>query len=204
VSKEFKVHINYTTFKLISLRIFNYKFRTLDTSQQITFDFNAAEAVTTSTDLPAAAPKKRGRKPKDLSTVFQKLPAKRGRKSLKDIELEADIIEIPTDDILFVKQYYSMHEVAAMFRINHSQIRLWENEFDILQPKKNKKGDRFFRPVDVKNLHLIYHLLRHRKYTMEGAKEYLKNNSTSANRKFEMVQALQKIRNFLLEIKSNL
>lgn len=150
------------------------------------------------------APRKRGRKPKDLSTVFRKLPAKRGRKSLKDIELEADIIEIPADDILFLKQYYSMHEVAAMFRINHSQIRLWENEFDILQPKKNKKGDRFFRPVDIKNLHLIYHLVRHRKYTMAGAKEYLKNNSASANRKFEMIQALQKIRNFLLEIKSNL
>ena len=78
------------------------------------------------------------------------------------------------DDILFKKQYYSIGEVATMFRENQSLIRYWETEFDILQPMKNRKGDRFFRPVDVKNLVLIYDLLRRRKFTIEGAKDYLK------------------------------
>lgn len=147
-------------------------------------------------------PKKRGRKPKDPTTILKKPPSKRGRKSLK--EDEADLIRVPEDEVLFQKQYYSMSEVAGMFSINHSLLRFWENEFSILQPKKNKKGDRFFRPVDIKNLHLIYHLLRQRKYTMEGAKEFLKNNSNGANKKFEMIQSLEKVRTFLLEIKSNL
>lgn len=173
--------------------------------QQITFDFSVASGPESETAVPIfPQTKKRGRKPKDPSVVFKKLPSKRGRKSLKQVDAEADLIDIPADEILFKKQYYSMSEVAEMFKINHSLIRFWENEFDILQPKKNKKGDRFFRPVDVKNLHHIYHLLRQRKYTMEGAKEYLKNNGSGADKKFEMIQSLHKIRTFLLEIKSNL
>lgn len=152
----------------------------------------------------AGIPKKKGRKPKDPTTIFKKAPAKRGRKSLKDREAEADLIEIPGDDVLFQKQYYPISEVAEMFRINISQIRFWENEFDILQPKKNKKGDRLFRPEDVKNLHLIYHLLRQRKYTMEGAKEYLRKNGAGADKKFEINRSLEKIRAFLLELKSSL
>ena len=111
------------------------------------------------------------------------------------------LIEIPDDEILFQKQYYSIGDVATMFNENASLIRYWENEFDILKPKKNKKGDRFFRPEDVKNLKLIYHLLRERKYTIEGAKEFLKNNKT-AGEKFEMIEALQRIKLFLLELKT--
>lgn len=174
------------------------------------FDFSNAQeteselAVKEDVTITGIQPRKRGRKPKDPTTIIKKLPSKRGRKSLKEIETEADLIEIPEDDILFQKQYYTMSEVAGMFRINHSLLRFWENEFDILQPKKNKKGDRFFRPADIKNLHLIHHLLRQRKYTMEGAKEYLKNNSTRADKRFETLQVLQKIRHFLLEIKSTL
>lgn len=127
----------------------------------------------------------------------------RGRKSLKDIGLNADLIQIPEDDILFKKQYYSIGEVATMFRENQSLIRYWETEFDILQPMKNRKGDRFFRPVDVKNLVLIYDLLRRRKFTIEGAKDYLKKNK-KAEEKFAMIQSLEKIKGFLLELKANL
>ena len=173
--------------------------------QQITFDFSAEESEKEATAAAVSnQSKKRGRKPKDPSTIFKKLPEKRGRKSLKDVEAEADLVEVPGDEILYQKQYYSMSEVATMFRINHSLLRFWENEFDILKPKKNKKGDRFFRPADIKNLHLIHHLVRQRKYTMEGAKEYIKNNPDKADRKFEMIQSLQRIRTFLLEIKAGL
>jgi DNA-binding transcriptional MerR regulator len=130
-------------------------------------------------------------------------PSKRGRKSLKQATAEADLIEIPADEVLFAKQYYTMGEVSEMFKVNQSLLRYWETEFDILQPRKNKKGDRYFRPVDIKNLHLIYHLLRQRKYTIEGAKDFLRNNKKVKER-FEVIERLQQIRNFLLEWKAQL
>ena len=128
--------------------------------------------------------------------------AGRGRKKLKDTEPE-DPIEIPEDEVLFQKAYYSIGEVATMFNVNVSLIRNWEKEFDILQPRKNRKGDRFFKPTDVKNLVLIHDLVRRRKFTIEGAKDYLKQNK-KVTEKHEMIQSLQKIRGFLLELKANL
>ena len=127
----------------------------------------------------------------------------RGRMSLKDMEAGVDLIEVPDDEVLFSKMYYSMSVVADMFKVNQSLIRFWENEFDILKPKKNGKGDRLFRPEDVKNLKLIYHLLRERKYTIEGAKEFLKKNK-SADEKFMMIESLKKLKVFLNELKANL
>ena len=148
-----------------------------------------------------------------LSTVNEKRPktvvvksvkGKRGRKSLKAMEEESDFISIPEDDILFKKQYYSIGEVAQMFRLNSSLLRYWETEFDIIKPRKNRKGDRHFRPEDIKNLYLIHHLLRQRKYTIEGAKDYLKKNKSKAQQNFEIIQRLQKLKGFLLELKAGL
>jgi DNA-binding transcriptional MerR regulator len=127
----------------------------------------------------------------------------RGRKSIKQFHTEVNDLEIPEDEILFQKQYYSIGDVAAMFKENTSLIRYWENEFSILKPKKNKKGDRFFRPEDIKNLKMTYHLLRERKYTIEGAKEFIKNNK-AAGEKHEMIESLEKIKSFLIELKNNL
>jgi DNA-binding transcriptional MerR regulator len=132
-----------------------------------------------------------------------KIKSGRGRKSIRQISEEADLIQIPEDEILFQKHYYTMGEVADMFRVNQSLLRFWEAEFTILQPKKNKKGDRYFRPVDIKNLHLIYHLLRQRKYTIEGAKDFLKKNSR-AEEKFETIKKLEEVKRFLLEMKASL
>jgi DNA-binding transcriptional MerR regulator len=115
----------------------------------------------------------------------------------------AHLIEIPDDEELFSKRYYSIGSVSVMFKVNASLIRFWENEFAILKPKKNGKGDRFFRPEDVKNLQLIYHLLREKKYTIEGAKEYLKNNKKS-DEKFAAIESLKKLKSFLQELKTNL
>jgi len=133
----------------------------------------------------------------------KKTTSKRGRPSLKEMDVNADLIQIPPDEILFQKQYYSIGEVARWFRVNQSLVRYWETEFDILEPRKNRKGDRFFRPVDVKNLLLIYDLLRRRKFTLEGAKDYLKN-SKKAEEKFAMIQSLEKIKAFFLELKASL
>ncbi len=139
----------------------------------------------------------------DANEVAQERKSSRGRKSVKEHSLAAEMIEMPGDDVLYAKQYYSMGEVTSMFKENHSLIRYWESEFDILRPKKNGKGDRFFRPVDVKNLYLIYDLLRRRKFTIEGARDYLKNNK-KADEKFAAVQSLEKIKAFFLELKASL
>jgi len=158
----------------------------------ITEEPAAAEILTVKEET--AAPDNRRQK-KSLS--------KRGRPSLKEIDISADLIQIPPDDILFQKQYYPIGEVAKWFRVNQSLVRYWETEFDILQPRKNRKGDRYFRPVDVKNLLLIYDLLRRRKFTLEGAKDYLKN-ARRAEEKFAIIQSLQKIKAFFLELKASL
>jgi DNA-binding transcriptional MerR regulator len=173
------------------------------TLTQITFDFApsakdiSAEHAVMERDVPVKIPAGPPSQPTHKKT------STRGRKSLKDISISADLVQVPEDEVLFQKQYYSIGEVAGMFRENQSLIRYWETEFDILQPRKNRKGDRFFRPVDVKNLVLIYDLLRRRKFTIEGAKDYLKKNK-KAEEKFELIQSLEKIRSFLLEIKASL
>jgi DNA-binding transcriptional MerR regulator len=127
----------------------------------------------------------------------------RGRKSIKEMSMEADLPQVPEDEKLFSKQYYGIGEVAIMFQVNASLLRYWETEFDVLKPKKNGKGDRFFRPEDIKNLQIIHHLLRQKKFTIQGAKDYLKNNKQSKE-KFEMVKQLQQLRSFLLEMKAGL
>lgn len=148
--------------------------------------------------------RKPGRKQKE-KVWKSATPGKRGRKSLKDIAAEADLIEIPADEELFSKQYYGIGDVANMFRMNPSLIRTWSNEFEsMLKPRKNRKGDRFYRPEDVKFLHLIYHLVRVRKFTLEGAKEHLKGQKKKMETQFQVIQKLQQIKAFLLELKANL
>ena len=136
------------------------------------------------------------------ATVTTQKKSTRGRMKLSDMNAVADLIEVPEDIILFEKSYYSIGAVSQMFKVNISLIRFWENEFDILKPKKNRKGDRHFRPEDIKNLKLIYHLLRERKYTIEGAKEFLQKNK-KATENFAMIEALQKVKLFLNELKAN-
>ena len=120
------------------------------------------------------------------------------------MDAESAMINIPDDEVLFKKQYYSIGEVAEMFNLNTSLLRYWETEFDILKPRKNRKGDRHFRPEDIKNLSLIHHLLRQRKYTIEGAKDYLKKNKSKAQQNFGIIQRLEKLRGFLLELRAGL
>ena len=127
----------------------------------------------------------------------------RGRMKLSDMAATLDQIDVPDDEELFSKQYYPIGMVTQMFKVNHSLLRFWEAEFDILKPRKNGKGDRLFRPEDVKNLKLIYHLLRERKYTIEGAKEYLRKNK-HAEKKYELIDSLKHLRGFLLELKATI
>ncbi len=134
----------------------------------------------------------------------EKTKSKRGRKSFKDIDAEVDAIEIPDDETLNKKLYYPIREVAAFFKCNTSLIRAWEVEFEILQPRKNRKGDRLFRVEDIKNLQVIYYLLRNKKLSVEGAKAYLKNNKKKADTQQQLTHTLNKFKGFLLELKATL
>ncbi len=165
---------------------------------QISFDFDDTPVLNEQETKTATVEKQKSGK---IKTDNKKLT--RGRMSLKNMDAGLVLIEVPEDEVLFQKMYYSISSVAEMFKVNQSLIRFWENEFDILKPKKNGKGDRLFRPEDIKNLKLIYHLLRERKYTIEGAKDFLKKNKR-ANEKYAMIESLKKIQGFLNELKANL
>ncbi|WP_299549357.1 MerR family transcriptional regulator [Seonamhaeicola sp.] len=102
------------------------------------------------------------------------------------------------------RRYYGIGEVAKAFGVNTSLIRFWEKEFDILKPKKNAKGNRKFTPEDIKNLKFIYHLVKERGFTLEGAKTHLKEDKKEALSNFEIVSKLEDIKVQLLKIKEHL
>jgi len=102
------------------------------------------------------------------------------------------------------KLLYSMGEVSEMFDVNPSLIRYWETQFDVLKPKKNKKGNRLFTPEDVRTLKVIYHLVKERGMTLEGAKKSLKQNRGAADRDSELLERLQRIRSLLVEVREDL
>lgn len=102
------------------------------------------------------------------------------------------------------KLYYSIGEIAIAFDVNASLIRFWDKEFDILKPKKNAKGNRMFTQEDVKNLQLIYHLVKERGFTLEGAKTHLKEGQKKTLDKYEIISKLESIKAELNSIKNEL
>lgn len=102
------------------------------------------------------------------------------------------------------KRYYGIGEVAKAFHVNTSLIRFWEKEFDALKPKKNAKGNRKFTPDDIKNLKLIYHLVKERGFTLEGAKIHLKEGKKETLNNFEIISKLEDVKNQLKKIKEHL
>lgn len=101
------------------------------------------------------------------------------------------------------KLYYSIGEVAKAFKVNASLIRFWEKEFDVISPKKNKKGNRYFTLEDIQNLKLIYHLVKERGYTLEGAKIALSEKET-IKEEVELITRLEYIRAELIKLKESL
>ncbi|HOD88009.1 MAG TPA: MerR family transcriptional regulator [Bacteroidales bacterium] len=102
------------------------------------------------------------------------------------------------------KLFYSIGEVAEMFNVKTSLIRYWENEFDIIKPQKNKKGNRLFTAKDIDNFHLIWHLVKERGMTLKGAKKKIKENLAETEHNFEAVKKLNEIKDLLLAIKNEL
>ena len=102
------------------------------------------------------------------------------------------------------KYYYSIGEVAKMFGVNTSMIRYWENEFDVLRPRKNKKGNRLFTQRDVRYVHVIYHLTKVKGYTLAGAKQALKEKFSDYEERVIMLETLDKTRKFLVDLDKEL
>lgn len=102
------------------------------------------------------------------------------------------------------KLFYSIGEVAKMFQVKPSLIRYWEKEFDVIKPRKNKKGNRLFTPADIDNFHLIFHLVKERGMTLRGAKMKLKENKEDTKQNFAVIKSLKEIKNQLLEVRNRL
>lgn len=106
------------------------------------------------------------------------------------------------EDLDNEKLFYSIGEIATMFDVNTSLIRFWEKEFDIISPKKNPKGNRKFTKKDIYNFRIIYHLVKEKKFTLEGAKEKLKRDKKEIARKVELKNKLLRLKKILLELKA--
>ena len=111
---------------------------------------------------------------------------------------------MPYKEKVIEKKYYSIGEVAEMLNVATSLIRFWETEFDIIKPKKNRKGNRQFTKEDIENIKLIYHLVKDRGYTLQGAKVLLKSSSSPLKSKMSDIDSLKKVRSFLVELKNQL
>jgi DNA-binding transcriptional MerR regulator len=102
------------------------------------------------------------------------------------------------------KLYYSIGEVAEIFTVAPSLIRFWESEFDLIKPKKNRKGNRQFTKEDIDNVRTIYHLVKEKGFTLQGAKEMLRNDSQAVKDKMEMLDSLRSVRSFLVELREKM
>jgi len=111
---------------------------------------------------------------------------------------------MPYQERDITKLYYTMGEVTQLFGVNASQIRFYEREFDIIQPKKNKKGNRLFTPADVDHLKIIFNLIKDRGFTLQGAKDFLKNKHEQAIEKQKIIDSLYQLRKFLVEVRNQL
>jgi DNA-binding transcriptional MerR regulator len=111
---------------------------------------------------------------------------------------------VPYKEKVIEKKYFSIGEVAEQLDVATSLIRFWESEFDIIKPKKNRKGNRQFTREDIQNVKLIYHLVKERGFTLQGAKDLLKNNSSPIKDRMELIDSLKNIRSFLVELKNQL
>lgn len=111
---------------------------------------------------------------------------------------------MPYKETKIEKVYYTIGEVAEMFGVNTSLIRFWEKEFDIIKPKKNKKGNRLFTKQDIDNFHIIYNLVKERGLTLKGAQQKMKDNKDDSVQNFEVVKILKNIRAMLVDVRDNI
>ncbi len=102
------------------------------------------------------------------------------------------------------KKYFTIGEVAEELGVATSLIRFWESEFSIIKPKKNRKGNRQFTKEDIQNVKLIYHLVKEKGYTLQGARDFIKNGVDEATDKIALIQSLKKVREFLVRLRDDI
>ena len=98
------------------------------------------------------------------------------------------------------KLFYQIGEVAKELEVNVSLIRFWEKEFDILNPKKNLRGTRKYSSIDLKNIKLIYDLLKIKGFTLDGAKKKLKSSKNT----IQVIKKLKKLKEKLIKIEKEI
>jgi len=111
---------------------------------------------------------------------------------------------VPYKEKEIEKKYYTIGEVADQFGVATSLIRFWESEFDIIKPKKNRKGNRQFTKEDIESVRMIFHLVKEKGFTLQGAKDMLRNDAVDVKDKMELIDALKRVRQFLVEIREQL
>lgn len=102
------------------------------------------------------------------------------------------------------KKYYTIGEIASIFKVNTSLIRFWEQEFDIIKPSKNKKGNRQYTKDDLESVKLVYSLVKEKGFTLQGAKDKIKEKRNLLQNNMEMVESLEKVKSFLIDLKNRL
>lgn len=108
------------------------------------------------------------------------------------------------DLLNLTKRYYTISEVGKLFSVSNSLIRFWEGEFAELSPSKNSRGDRRYTQKDIQTFRVIYHLVKEKGFTIEGAKREMKSNNKRLKEKFAHLDKLKRIRSFLVEMKEDL
>lgn len=111
---------------------------------------------------------------------------------------------VPYKEKEIEKRYYTIGEVADELGVATSLIRFWETEFDVISPKKNRKGNRQFTKEDIKKVKLIYHLVKEKGYTLSGARDFIKSDTNAALGKVEMIESLKNLRAFLVELRNGI
>jgi DNA-binding transcriptional MerR regulator len=109
------------------------------------------------------------------------------------------MLSLPED-----KLFFTISEVAEYFNVNASLIRFWEKEFQLIKPQKNKKGNRLFTRKDIENIRLIYHLVKEKGFTLQGAKEKLKADNRKITQTTEAIDSLNRVRTFLVYLREQL
>lgn len=102
------------------------------------------------------------------------------------------------------KLYYSIGEVAELLDVNTSLLRFWEKEFPDIKPQKNSRGNRIYKDKDVNQLRMIHHLVKERGFTLEGAKQKMKQSKSSLEDEYEVIESLKHVKSLLLDLKESL
>ena len=139
-----------------------------------------------------------------ISSTKKPVSKKGGRVSFKEMDKQILNIQLPEEAFLKQKLYHPIQDVSNWFAVNSSLLRFWEKEFKIIKPRKNNKGDRMYTFEDIKNIELIYYLLRQKKYSIEGARIYIEQHKQALTKQLQQIKFLKDLKSFLEGLKNGI